>query len=254
MTNFELALALVRLGCVTGSALDAGGSTTMAFDGRLLNRPSDKGGERSVAEALLVAYTGVYVPPAPAPVLSPNGDGVAEAESLSYKVVRPSTVQASLVGPGGVTLAIDAGTRAPGTYKFNWTGNGQAEGRWKFSVTATDDLMQVSTAERTFSLNETLASLALRPKSLKLRKKRTRLVGSFRLARAAKVTATIETANGTLVRVLSRRSAGAGTQRLQWNGRGASGGLAYGGSYRLHVSATNTVGRADLYAPFTARR
>ena len=254
VTSFELALAMMQLGCVSASGLDAGGSTTMAFDGRLLNRPSDKGGERSVAEALLVAYTGVYVPPAPEPVLSPNGDGVAEAESLSYKVVRPSTVQASLVGPGGVTLPIDAGTRAPGTFKFNWTGNGQAEGNWKFSVTATDDLMQVSTAERTFSLNETLASLALRPKSLKLRKKRTRLVGSFRLARAAKVTATIETANGTLVRVLSRRSAGAGTQRLQWNGRGASGGLAYGGSYRLHVSATNTVGRADLYAPFTARR
>ena len=94
----------------------------------------------------------------------------------------------------------------------------------------------------------------MRPKSLKLRKKHASLVGSFRLARAAKVTAAIETANGTVVRVLSRRSAGAGAQRLQWNGRGASGGLAYGGSYRLHVSATNSVGKVDLYAPFTARR
>ena len=83
----------------------------------------------------------------------------------------------------------------------------------------------------------------MRPKSLKLRKKHASLVGSFRLARAAKVTATIETANGTTVRVLSRRAAGAGAQRLQWNGRGASGGLA-----------TNSVGKVDLYAPFTARR
>ena len=33
MTNFELAQALVRLGAVTAMALDAGGSTTMAFDG-----------------------------------------------------------------------------------------------------------------------------------------------------------------------------------------------------------------------------
>ena len=96
VTSFELALAMMQLGCVSASGLDAGGSTTMAFDGRLLNRPSDRGGERSVAEALLVSYTGVYVPPAPEPVLSPNGDGVAEAESLSYKIVRPSTVQASL--------------------------------------------------------------------------------------------------------------------------------------------------------------
>ena len=52
LTNFELALTMMRLGCVTASALDAGGSTTMAFDGKLLNRPSDPGGERAVADAL----------------------------------------------------------------------------------------------------------------------------------------------------------------------------------------------------------
>ena len=168
--------------------------------------------------------------------------------------MRPSTVTATLIAPDKTVRAIDSGLRTPGTYKFTWTGEGQPEGSWRFYVAATDDLAQTSIAERTFSLNNTLASLAVRPKSIKLRKKRTSLVGSFRLARAAKVTATIETANGTVVRVLARRSAGSGAQRVQWNGRGASGGLAYGGSYRLHVSATNTVGRADLYAPFTARR
>ena len=46
MTNFELAQTLVRLGAVTASAFDGGGSTTLAFDGTLLNRPSDPGGER----------------------------------------------------------------------------------------------------------------------------------------------------------------------------------------------------------------
>ena len=46
MTNFELAQTLVRLGAVTGSAFDGGGSSTLAFDGQLLNRPSDSGGER----------------------------------------------------------------------------------------------------------------------------------------------------------------------------------------------------------------
>ena len=43
MTNFELAQTLVRLGAVTAMALDGGGSTTMAFDGSLLNRPSRAG-------------------------------------------------------------------------------------------------------------------------------------------------------------------------------------------------------------------
>ena len=39
MTNFELAQTIVRLGAVTGSAFDGGGSSSLAFDGKLLNRP-----------------------------------------------------------------------------------------------------------------------------------------------------------------------------------------------------------------------
>ena len=74
--------------------LDGGGSSSLAFDGKLLNRPSDRGGERPVSNALQLVYYGVYAPP-PEPVISPNGDGVAEQQrELSYKVVRPSNVTA----------------------------------------------------------------------------------------------------------------------------------------------------------------
>ena len=96
VTTFELAQQLVRLGAVTGTALDSGGSTTMAFNGKLLNRPSDPGGERAISDSLDVFYYGVVVPQAPKPVLSPNGDGVAETQTLTYKLVRPATVTASL--------------------------------------------------------------------------------------------------------------------------------------------------------------
>ena len=61
VTTFELAQQLVRLGAVTGTALDSGGSTTMAFNGKLLNRPSDPGGERAVSDSLNVFYYGVVV-------------------------------------------------------------------------------------------------------------------------------------------------------------------------------------------------
>ena len=64
MTNFELAQTMVRLGAVTAMALDAGGSSTMAFDGNLLNRPSDPT-ERPVSECLCLLYSGVYAPPRP---------------------------------------------------------------------------------------------------------------------------------------------------------------------------------------------
>ncbi len=259
VTNFELALAMMQLGAVTATALDTGGSTTMAFDGQLLSRPSDPAGERAVSDALLVTYTGVYVAPPAEPVLSPNDDGVAELESLSYKVVRPSTVQASLVGPGNVTLPIDAGPRAPGVYRFTWAGSdaegsAQPEGTWRFTVTSTDDQGQVSVSDRAFTLNNTLSALAVEPKLLTLREKTTRLLATFKLSQSAKITATVETGKGVVVRVIKRGQLAAGNRSLSWNGRIGSGGLAYGGAYQVHVVAANELGRVDLYAPFRARR
>ena len=65
LTNFELAQTLVRLGAVTAMAMDSGGSTTMAFDGKMLNTPSD-GSERRISTALVFAYRGVYLSETPA--------------------------------------------------------------------------------------------------------------------------------------------------------------------------------------------
>src|SRR5438876_2594963 len=117
--NWDLALMLIRYGCVTGFALDSGGSTTVAFDGRVLNRPSDPSGERPVGEALVVGYTGVYAP-SPAPTLSPNGDRFGDREALSYKLVRPATVSAQLIAPDGTARELDAGARQPGVYRVTW--------------------------------------------------------------------------------------------------------------------------------------
>ena len=58
-------------------ALDGGGSSTLAFEGTVLNSPSD-GRERAVSTALMLQYYGVYAPPPLEAVVSPNGDGVAE--------------------------------------------------------------------------------------------------------------------------------------------------------------------------------
>ena len=99
MTNFELAQTLVRLGAVRGMELDGGGSSTLAFEGTVLNSPSD-GRERAVSTALMLQYYGVYAPPPLEAVVSPNGDGVAEEQALSFKVVRPSTTTVTLTAPG----------------------------------------------------------------------------------------------------------------------------------------------------------
>jgi hypothetical protein len=50
----ELAAFLLELGATDAMNLDGGGSTTMFLDGKVVNKPSDKEGERSVSDAILV--------------------------------------------------------------------------------------------------------------------------------------------------------------------------------------------------------
>jgi len=54
MSLGELADLMLRLGAVDALNLDGGGSTAMIVRGRVVNRPSDPGGERANANALVV--------------------------------------------------------------------------------------------------------------------------------------------------------------------------------------------------------
>jgi exopolysaccharide biosynthesis protein len=54
MSLYELADYLLSIGAVDAMNLDGGGSTTMFLDGRVVNTPSDKEGERKVSDAILV--------------------------------------------------------------------------------------------------------------------------------------------------------------------------------------------------------
>jgi exopolysaccharide biosynthesis protein len=50
----DLAKLLLEFGATDAMNLDGGGSTTMFLDGRVVNKPSDKEGERRVSDAILV--------------------------------------------------------------------------------------------------------------------------------------------------------------------------------------------------------
>ena len=50
----DLAAYLLELGATDAMNLDGGGSTTMYLDGKVVNHPSDKEGERKVSDAILV--------------------------------------------------------------------------------------------------------------------------------------------------------------------------------------------------------
>jgi hypothetical protein len=262
MTNFELAQTLARLGAVRGMALDGGASSTLAFEGTLLNRPS-AGAEREIANALLLQYHGVYALPPAAAVVSPNGDGVAETQELAYKLVRPSTVSVTLTAPGGAAAFQESAIREPGTYPVSFPPPPPdeeaeplplAEGRWTLTVNAADDQRVPSTAVQRFAVNSTLGFLRVEPPRLVLPPAGAAATVRWTQTRPARVRVTVETPEGVPVRTLVARTLEAGAQTAAWNGRHASGQLAAGGRYVVRVEAANALGEVELVEELTVRR
>jgi hypothetical protein len=250
LTVRQLGEELVRLGVVTGIALDGGGGTTLAFDGAVVNTPSD-GAERPVSDALMVLYYGVHAPEPERPVVSPNGDGVADGQRLAYKIVRPSVVRVRLIGPKGGVLWSDTGPKEPGVYPLEPDLGGRPEGRWRWVVSATDDEGNESDVERRFQLNNTLGFLDLSAD----RVKRGRPVGvDFRLDKGARLLVTVTGPRGDVVRTLLSGWRHEQAFELSWNGRTASGKPARAGRYTIAVRATNRLGVVVLSDQLVVRR
>ncbi len=251
LSNFQLGQALARLGATTAMALDGGGSSAMAFDGSVLNRPSG-GAERAIASALLLVYTGVFLPE-PVAVVSPDGDGVDDAQRLSYRVVRPSTVTATLTAPAGVAGAPETLERGVGSYPVALPEN-LAEGRWTLRVDATDDLGQSTTGERAFTVDKTLGFLRTERPTFRLPVTGGVFGLGWKLTRAAKVVATVETKGGTRVRRLAARSFPAGESLVSWDGRDRARALVPTGRYVLRVRAQGLLGAVEQTRPFAVKR
>ena len=248
MSSYELAVELSRLGARTAYGLDSGAAAGMAFDGRLLTRPSS-GREAKLSDALALTYSGVYALPPSAAVLSPNGDGIGDTEALSFRVVRPSDVSAVLTGPRGVEITLVNGAVQPGPHSVAWDGRTAGtpapEGQWTFAVTATDDRNVKTTAQRSFSLDDTLSSLTVSTS-------RGRATASFRLARAARVVVRVERRTGSPVATLLSGQRASGPQRVTWKGR-IGRHPAPAGRYQLAVQSVSSVGASSLTAPFSFR-
>jgi flagellar hook assembly protein FlgD len=250
MSSYELAVELSRLGATTAFGLDVGPSAGIAFNGKLLTRPSD-GTEAKLSDALVLSYSGVYAAPPSAPVLSPNGDGADDSETLAIQVARPSTVVAELSGPNNTKITLANAAESPGIHTFTWDGtNGGTpapEGAWTFTAAATDDRSVTTTAQRTFSVDDTLSSLAVATGSRGLP------TATFQLTRSASVDVRLERANGVQVASLGSGPRVAGPQHVTW--RGLIGKRrAPGGRYQVEVVATSSVGTSSLAAQFTFRR
>ena len=115
---------------------------------------------------------------------------------------------------------------------------------WTFTVTGTDDRKVTTTAQRAFSLDDTLSSLALTLDSHGLP------TATFQLARAATVLVQIQRPNGIAVATLRSGPQPAGPEQVTWHGR-IRRHRAPGGRYQVVVQATSSVGTSSLAAPFS---
>jgi hypothetical protein len=156
-------------------------------------------------------------------------------------------------------VPIFSGQDQPGTYPFTWNGTTPEgarypEGKWRFVVSATDDLGRASTIGRGFSLNLTLGFAKADGGTLVVPRARPRVVAFFALTHAATVTSQIETRSGVVLRTLGRKSYEPGSVQVAWDGVTTTGGIVYSGRYVARVRATNELGTVELTAPFTVRR
>jgi hypothetical protein len=254
MTNYELAVAMVHLGAVTAMGLGSGTPAGMAFDGALLTRPATKA-EQPIGDALFLSYTGVYAAPPSSDVVSPNGDGVDDTETFSYKLVAPAQVTATLTGPGGAQLTLAQDAEQPGMHTLTWNGQPSTEGQWKFVVSGAETGGRTTSAERDVLLDQTLGGLLATPANAHIAPNaKAVMTASFQLVHSATVTATVETRTGIVLATLAHARLQPGAQKLVWNGRLWTGALAFTGAYQVHVVATNSIGTVSLVAPFVARR
>ncbi len=247
LTNWDMALTMANLGAVTAMGFDGGGSTTLSFDGRVLNRPSG-GRARAVANGLMVQYYGIYAPRVPRSVLTPNRDGVGDTTVASAKIVRRSSVHLRLLRPNGTVAWQLRGVRNPGVLRHVVGVPGMTEGTWRWVAQATETYNgRVSRMERRFLVNRTLGHLRLSKAQMRVVPRRGGRLGiSAILTRRSSVEVSVRSGSGRVVRMLHRGELGRGKHAWRWAGRNASRTVVPGGTYTVRVTARNGLGTVAL--------
>jgi len=247
LTHAQLARQMVRLGAVTAVGMDGGGSSTMAFEGRVLNRPSE-GALRPVANGLFFYYYGIFAPRPRRAVISPNGDRVADSQVLTARVVRRSSVDLRLVRPNGTIAWRFRDVVAPQRLSRRVGTRGMAEGTWRWVVEATRvQNGRESRMARAFIVNRTLGHLRLSKERMRVVSgKGGRLAIAVNVTRRANVNVSVRSASGRVIRVLQRGEIGRGGHAWRWAGRNALRKVVPSGTYTVRVTARNTLGTVAL--------
>jgi hypothetical protein len=171
------------------------------------------------------------------PVISPDGDGVADALTISYKLAVRASVTASVLDATGAVAATLFGAQLEGarTQMFPYAAPGLADGNYTLKVDAVTEDGRTAHAQVPFAIDRTLSGLMLSTATLTPNGDGLddSLEVDFTLNAPAEVTVRIEQ-NGLAVAAVYSGSLSPGIQSIAWDGTSA-GNLLPAGSYVIAV-------------------
>ena len=184
-------------------------------------------------------------------VVSPNGDGIADAVTLAWSSSEAGTAVVTATGASGLVRSFTT-TAAAGAGSTTWNGRTNAgtpapDGAYTLAVRVRDAAGNLGAA-RTIPVlvHSVLKSPAAAPTYFYSRD-RDALAPSttFRFTLAAPATVTwvlLDPAGAPLLTRLSGAATAAGTHAWTWDGRTASGAFAADGKYTISVTAKTAAG------------
>ena len=191
---------------------------------------------------------------------SPNGDGSSDVATLVFVPGEGGTARTSVIATDGTVLRRLTGWRAvtAATQRVTWdgrVGSGSglrpaSEGLATLLLEVRDGAGNVTVVRRGATVDRTLklASVSRRTFSPNGDGVHDTVMLSFRLTRAADVTATVVHA-GSTVRSMRLGRLSAGARSATWDGRLGGGALAASGGYSIKVTADGSVGVTSASRP-----
>jgi hypothetical protein len=184
--------------------------------------------------------------------ISPNGDGQADATTLTYGLSAPANVTIEITDAigGVVATVVDRVWTASGEHTAELDGTVLADGTYNVVVTARTATGVSAQRVISLSVNRTLGVVTIAPAAFSPNGdgRKDRLTLTFALAAPADVRIRVER-DGHWVASPLTASYPAGTQRFVWDGM-RSAGLLRDGEYTAIVEATGEVGAISHGVPF----
>jgi hypothetical protein len=204
------------------------------------------------ARAGTLAITGAAAAPA---AISPNGDGIDDAATVSYTLGVPATVTATLVRPDGAQVAtLFAEARPAGLNTFTFAAEAVPDGTYTIVLRATGGNGREVVAQVPVLVSRTLAAPSLAPKVFSPNGDRRLdvLRIRFSLTAPAQVRVRILTKDGKFVTTpLVAAPLAPGVHTVPWDGSKRIGRLP-DGEYQAEITVTDAVGAMSHAMPFVS--